>query len=112
MRTARSCGISLYRLKRPLNIIDQITVIDKKSRKCLLIDPACPFDTRIGKKEEEKCTNYSEALFTWNGKNNTKSVGYEMTKKKKKLQYQKNWLVSAIVPFFYQEITLDLTVKK
>ena len=26
----------------------------------------------------------TEALFTWNGENNTKSVGYEMTKKKKK----------------------------
>ena len=30
-----------------------ITVIDKKSEKCLLIDPACPFDTRIEKKEAE-----------------------------------------------------------
>ena len=37
-----------------------ITVIDKKSKKSILIDPACPFDTRIEKKEEEKCTNYSE----------------------------------------------------
>ena len=34
-----------------------ITVIDKKSNKCMLIDPASPFDTRIEKKEEEKCTN-------------------------------------------------------
>ena len=40
-----------------------ITVIDKKSKKCLLIDPACPFDTRIEKKEEEKCTNYSELKY-------------------------------------------------
>ena len=44
-----------------------ITVIDKKSKKCLLIDracvlidPACAFDTRIERKEEEKYTNYSE----------------------------------------------------
>ena len=31
-----------------------ITVIDKKSKKCLLIDPACPFDTRIEKKRRRK----------------------------------------------------------
>ena len=37
-----------------------ITVIDKKSKKCILIDPAYPFDTHIEKKEEEKCTNCSE----------------------------------------------------
>ena len=49
LRTARSCGISLYRLTRPLNIIDQMTVIDKKSKKCIMIDPACPFDTHIEK---------------------------------------------------------------
>ena len=30
------------------------TVIDKKSQKCLLIDPACPFGTRIEKKERQK----------------------------------------------------------
>ena len=36
-----------------------ITVIDKKSKNCLLIDPACPFDTRIERKEE-KCTAHSE----------------------------------------------------
>ena len=40
-----------------------ITVIDKKSKKYLLIDPACPFDTRIESKEEEKCTNYSELKY-------------------------------------------------
>ena len=40
-----------------------ITVIDKKSKKCLLIDRACSFDTRIQKKEEEKCTNYSELKY-------------------------------------------------
>ena len=43
--------------------LPDITVIDKKSKKCLLIDPACPFDTRIEKKEEEKCTNYSELKY-------------------------------------------------
>ena len=36
------------------------TFIDKKSP---LIDPACPFDTRIETKEEEKCINYSELKY-------------------------------------------------
>ena len=40
-----------------------ITAVDKKSKKYLLIDPACPFDTHIEKKEEEKCTNYSELKY-------------------------------------------------
>ena len=40
-----------------------ITVIDKKINKCLLIDPACPFETRIEGKEEEKGTNYSEMKY-------------------------------------------------
>ena len=30
-----------------------ITVIDKKSKKCLLIDHACPFDTRIERKNKK-----------------------------------------------------------
>ena len=37
-----------------------ITVVDKKSKKCLLIDPACPLNTRTERREAEKCTNYSE----------------------------------------------------
>ena len=32
-----------------------ITVVDKLARKCLLIDAACPSDTRIDKKVKEKC---------------------------------------------------------
>ena len=40
-----------------------ITVINKKSKKCLLIDPACSFDTRIEKKEGEKSTNYSKMQY-------------------------------------------------
>ena len=40
-----------------------ITVIDKESKKRLLIDLACPFETRIEKKEEKKCTNYSELKY-------------------------------------------------
>ena len=40
-----------------------ITVIDNKSKKCLLIDLACPLDTRIEKKEKEKCTNCSELKY-------------------------------------------------
>jgi len=40
-----------------------ITVIEKNSKKCLLIDPACPFDTRIERKEEEKCNNYCDLKY-------------------------------------------------
>ena len=40
-----------------------ITVIDKKSKKCLLIDIACLFDTRIERREEEKCAIYSELMY-------------------------------------------------
>ena len=40
-----------------------ITAIEKKSKKYLLIDLACPFDTRIEKKVEEKCTNYIELKY-------------------------------------------------
>ena len=40
-----------------------ITVIDKKSKTFPLIDLACPFNTRIEKKEEEKCTNYSQLKY-------------------------------------------------
>ena len=40
-----------------------ITAIDKESKKRLLIDLACPFETRIEKKEEKKCTNYSELKY-------------------------------------------------
>ena len=40
-----------------------VTVIHKKTKKCILIDLACPFYTCIEKKEEEKCTNYSELTY-------------------------------------------------
>ena len=40
-----------------------MTVTDKKSKKCILMDPTYPFDTHIVKKEEEKCTNYSELKY-------------------------------------------------
>ena len=40
-----------------------LNVIDKKSKKCILIDPACPFDTLIEKKEEKKCKNDSELKY-------------------------------------------------
>ena len=40
-----------------------ITVTEKKTKKCLLINPACPFDTRIEKKEEEKCNNYCDLKY-------------------------------------------------
>ena len=40
-----------------------ITVVDKQNKKVLLIDPSCPFDTRIEGKEEEKCRNYNELKY-------------------------------------------------
>ena len=39
-----------------------ITVIEKKTKKCFLIDPVCPFDTRIEKKEEN-CSNYCDLKY-------------------------------------------------
>ena len=40
-----------------------ITVVDKKNKVTLLIDPTCPFDTRISQKEQEKNTNYNPLKF-------------------------------------------------
>ena len=40
-----------------------ITVIEKKTKKCLFIDPACPFDTGIEKKEQKKCNNYCDLKY-------------------------------------------------
>ena len=40
-----------------------ITVVEKKDKSCKLIDPSCLFDTRIEKKEEEKCTKYSDLKY-------------------------------------------------
>ena len=31
-----------------------IVVLDKQSRSCIIIDIACPFDTRVKNKEQEK----------------------------------------------------------
>ena len=48
-----------------------ITVIDKKEKLCFVIDVACPFDTRIQKKEKEKVDAYTdlkyEILKVWRG---------------------------------------------
>ena len=45
-------------------------VLDKKQNLCLVIDIACPFDTRIKKKEQEKIEYYNdlkyEILRCWN----------------------------------------------
>ena len=49
-----------------------------------------------------------EALFTWNGKNNVGSVGYEL---KKKLQYIRQLVGVCYCVIFYQEITSDLRVR-
>ena len=37
-----------------------IVVFEKRSRKCLLVDVACPFDTRIAEKEREKIERYDD----------------------------------------------------
>ena len=48
--------------KTPEHNRPNITVIDKNSKRCPLIDPACPFDPSIEKKEE-KSTDYSELKY-------------------------------------------------
>ena len=40
-----------------------IVVIEKKSKTCYLIDVACPFDTRIEKKELEKKDAYCDLKY-------------------------------------------------
>ena len=44
-----------------------IEVLDKIKRKCLIIDVACPFDTRVKGKEKEEIENYQELKreFKW-----------------------------------------------
>ena len=44
--------------KRP-----DITMIDRRKKVCWLIDVACPFDTRIDKKEHEKIEAYTELKY-------------------------------------------------
>ena len=47
-----------------------VTVIDNKSKKFPLIDTTCLSDTRIEKKEEEKCTDHSDLRYeVWKCKN-------------------------------------------
>ena len=82
-----------------------MTVIDKNSKKCPLIDPPCPFDTRIRKKEEEKCTNYSE-------------LKYEITKIWKMRKVQVTPVVigalEAVTKHFekwIEKLNLDLTIE-
>ena len=49
-----------------------ITLVDKKAQITFLIDPTCPFDTRICTKEEEKINRYDPLKFElgkiWNQK--------------------------------------------
>ena len=37
-----------------------ITLVNKKKRECMIIDIACPFDTRVPKKEKEKMDHYQD----------------------------------------------------
>ena len=115
------------------------TVIDKKSKKYLPIDLACPFDTCIKRKEEQKCTNYSklkcEVARIWEMKKVevvTVAIGTIGTITK----YFEKWLkkldlgltIEALekpcllgtariirkerIPHFYHEITSDLRVRE
>eukprot|EP00795_Rhopilema_esculentum_P013890 gene13890-biopygen3805 len=47
-----------------------LVLLDKKGRTCYIIDVACPFDTRVEKKEKEKFEHYTdleyELLKGWN----------------------------------------------
>ena len=50
---------------RPLNHDHNkpdIVVLDEQSRSCLIIDVACPFDTRVKHKEQEKVENYQDLI--------------------------------------------------
>ena len=40
-----------------------ITSIDKKSKKCLLIDPACPLTLTLKGKKNKNCTSYSDLKY-------------------------------------------------
>lgn len=42
--------------------------MEKRNKRCQLIDPSCPFDTRVEEKEEEKCTNDIELEYELNRK--------------------------------------------
>ena len=37
-----------------------IVIFEKEGRKCLLVDVACPFDTRVPDKEREKIDKYQD----------------------------------------------------
>ena len=116
-----------------------VTVIDKKSKKYPLIDLACPFDTCIKRKEEEKCTNYSKLKYEvariWEMKKVevvTVAIGTLGTITKyfekwiKKLDLgltiealEKSCLLGTAriirkerIPHFYHEITSDLRVRE
>ena len=40
-----------------------LVLLDKKRRTCYIIDVACPFDTRIEKKEKEKFEHYTDLKY-------------------------------------------------
>ena len=40
-----------------------ILVFDKANKKVVIIDPSCPFDTRIREKEKEKLDNYNQLKY-------------------------------------------------
>ena len=72
----KSLLVSQYNRKQKLTITDQILYWLKKARKNVTV--ACPFDTRIGKKETEKMDQYTdlryEILKCWKGEVNSVTV--------------------------------------
>ena len=55
---------------------------------------------------------FTEALFTWNGQNNTENVGYKMKKKSKRKKTPRRTGCCLLLWHFYREIKSDLRVKE
>lgn len=54
-------GILQYRLNKKLDHNrPDLLFLDKKERTCLIVDIACPFDTRTTTKEDEKLNKYQD----------------------------------------------------
>ena len=64
LRSVRSCGISLYRLTKLLNIIDQIQLLlTRKIGNAYWQIPHAHLILALKRKKKKKCTNYSELKY-------------------------------------------------
>ena len=52
------CGIRGFKRTKSLKTQDPMVVLNKITRKCVLIDTVYPFDTRINEKEQNKIEIY------------------------------------------------------